>query len=133
MIERECGFTKNAQFASLWNPVDPPGPTVQLVKYALDQPAMHFFLQHPIRYRHKVTGICDRDPKLFYGGILADVSVPMLLDIATDNMFKEMGLGKTLSLLALVCSSLDSFGNQEKSPNDGTSRATLIVTPKSSK
>jgi len=43
-----------------------------------------------------------------------------------------MGLGKTLSLLALVCSSLDSLANQEGSPNDGISRSTLIVTPKSS-
>jgi len=43
-----------------------------------------------------------------------------------------MGLGKSLSLLALVCSSLDSLASQKGSPNDGISRATLIVTPKSS-
>ncbi|KAH8597908.1 SNF2 family N-terminal domain-containing protein [Bisporella sp. PMI_857] len=66
-------------------------------------------------YRHKVTGTCQSSPIPVYGGILAD----------------EMGLGKSLSLLALVCSSLDSLANQERSPNDGISRATLIVTPKS--
>ncbi|CZR60109.1 uncharacterized protein PAC_10004 [Phialocephala subalpina] len=68
-----------------------------------------------LQYRHKVTGTCQSNPIPVYGGILAD----------------EMGLGKTLSLLALVCSSLDSVANQEDSPTDGISRATLIVTPKS--
>lgn len=42
-----------------------------------------------------------------------------------------MGLGKTLTLLALVCLSLDKFDGQ-KLPS-GTSGATLIITPKSSK
>ncbi|KAE8448034.1 hypothetical protein EG329_009957 [Mollisiaceae sp. DMI_Dod_QoI] len=68
-----------------------------------------------IQYRHKVTGTCQRNPVPVYGGILAD----------------EMGLGKTLSLLALVCSSLDSLANQKEPSSDGISRATLIVTPKS--
>ena len=66
-----------------------------------------------------------------YGGILADVSFPNVLKNATDTL-KDMGLGKSLSLLALVCSSLDSLTDQEESPENGMSRATLIVTPKSS-
>lgn len=52
-------------------------------------------------------------------------------DNDTDS-WKEMGLGKSLSLLALVCASLDSLADQERSSNDGVSRTTLIVTPKSS-
>ncbi|KAG2026680.1 hypothetical protein GB937_001466 [Aspergillus fischeri] len=65
------------------------------------------------RYRHRITGNVEVAPRPLYGGILAD----------------EMGLGKTLSLLALVCLSLDRFDGQ-KLPS-GTSRATLIITPKS--
>ncbi|PMD44747.1 hypothetical protein L207DRAFT_483787 [Hyaloscypha variabilis F] len=68
-----------------------------------------------VQYCHKVTGACRSSPIPVFGGILAD----------------EMGLGKTLSLLALVCSSLDSLADQENSPDDRMSRATLIVTPKS--
>jgi hypothetical protein len=41
-------------------------------------------------------------------------------------------MGKTLSLLALVCSSLDALGNQEDLACSNTSNATLVVTPKSS-
>lgn len=41
-----------------------------------------------------------------------------------------MGLGKTLSFLALICSSLDKMDEMERSSDEP--RATLIVTPKSS-
>ncbi|KAI1640419.1 hypothetical protein F4809DRAFT_590021 [Biscogniauxia mediterranea] len=66
------------------------------------------------QYRHAITGVSSSDPVPVSGGILAD----------------EMGLGKTLSLLALICSRLDSLqaanvGSEEKP------RTTLIVTPKS--
>ncbi|RHZ45591.1 DEAD/DEAH box helicase [Aspergillus thermomutatus] len=67
------------------------------------------------RYRHKITGNVEVAPSPLHGGILAD----------------EMGLGKTLSLLALVCRSLDRF-DEEQLPS-GSPRATLIITPKSSK
>ncbi|RLM01368.1 hypothetical protein CFD26_109040 [Aspergillus turcosus] len=67
------------------------------------------------RYRHKITGVVQAAPGPLHGGILAD----------------EMGLGKTLSLLALVCLSLDRF-DEEQLPS-GSPRATLIITPKSSK
>ncbi|KAI1488246.1 hypothetical protein F5X96DRAFT_685614 [Biscogniauxia mediterranea] len=64
------------------------------------------------QYRHAVTGVSSSNPVPVSGGILAD----------------EMGLGKTLSLLALICSRLDSLpatnvGSEEKP------RTTLIVTP----
>lgn len=44
-----------------------------------------------------------------------------------------MGLGKTLSFLALVCWSLDYLANQVVEPNDYEPRVTLLIAPKSSK
>jgi hypothetical protein len=43
-----------------------------------------------------------------------------------------MGLGKTLSSLSLVCHSLDGI-NENPNSNQDYPKATLIVTPKSSK
>ncbi|RAH68766.1 DEAD/DEAH box helicase [Aspergillus aculeatinus CBS 121060] len=65
------------------------------------------------RYRHRITGAIDTDPKPMRGGILAD----------------DMGLGKTLSLLSLLCCSLDAIDCLQL-PLDSP-RATLIITPKS--
>ncbi|KAI0812102.1 SNF2 family N-terminal domain-containing protein [Xylaria sp. FL0064] len=65
------------------------------------------------RYRHTITGAVTDKPNIVGGGIIAD----------------EMGLGKTLSMVALICSHLDStqpMGVEDRSP-----RTTLIVTPKS--
>ncbi|KAI1270779.1 hypothetical protein F5Y07DRAFT_385129 [Xylaria sp. FL0933] len=65
------------------------------------------------RYRHTITDAVTDKPNIVGGGIIAD----------------EMGLGKTLSMLALICSRLDStqpMGVEDRSP-----RTTLIVTPKS--
>lgn len=45
---------------------------------------------------------------------------------------QEMGLGKTLSVLALICWSLDTPDSQKSPTNNGVPRATLIVAPKSS-
>ncbi|PVH83872.1 hypothetical protein DL98DRAFT_558686, partial [Cadophora sp. DSE1049] len=94
MMEKECGIVDNAKFPTLWNSSNSSGVVTQ--------------------YRHKITGISQRNPIPVYGGILAD----------------EMGLGKSLSLLALVSSSLDSLADQD-TPDIGVSQATLIVTPKS--
>lgn len=44
-----------------------------------------------------------------------------------------MGLGKTLSLLALICWSLDSQANSVVASKGKESRTTLIVAPKSSR
>ena len=49
----------------------------------------------------------------------------------TDGV-KEMGLGKTLSLLALVCASIDMQTDQIASSQNGMCHGTLIITPKSS-
>ncbi|KAI3336984.1 hypothetical protein HD806DRAFT_528566 [Xylariaceae sp. AK1471] len=65
------------------------------------------------QYRHVITGVSNRNPTPVRGGIIAD----------------EMGLGKTLSMLALICSSLDSL--QFVTADGEHSRTTLIVTPKS--
>ena len=68
-----------------------------------------------IKYRHIITGAVKPTQAPISGGILAD----------------SMGLGKTLSMLALICSSLDGFvrpdGQFEKAGPSGT----LIVCPKS--
>ncbi|PWY96737.1 hypothetical protein BO94DRAFT_580569 [Aspergillus sclerotioniger CBS 115572] len=89
MVEREIGRFEELKFPSLW------------VKDR-DQ-----------RYRNKITGKVEVEPRPLCGGILAD----------------DMGLGKTLSLLALVCSSLDRL--DEEKQLGSSPRATLIVTPKS--
>ncbi|KAF8862893.1 hypothetical protein BDZ45DRAFT_702737 [Acephala macrosclerotiorum] len=77
---------------------------------------------------HQVTALAMMIEKEC--GIAENAQFPSLWDLLNSSR-SEMGLGKTLSLLALVCSSLDSLANEESSPNDGMSRATLIVTPKS--
>jgi SNF2 family DNA or RNA helicase len=46
------------------------------------------------------------------------------------HLIEEMGLEKTLSLLALICSSLDTLKNQKSRAHSGM--ASLIVTPISS-
>lgn len=43
-----------------------------------------------------------------------------------------MGLGKTLSVLALICSSLDLENSEEDGEKRGKHRGTLIVAPMSS-
>jgi hypothetical protein len=47
------------------------------------------------------------------------------------NSLKEMGLGKTLSLLALVCASVDMQAEQITSSRNDMYHATLIIAPKS--
>ncbi|KAH6626208.1 P-loop containing nucleoside triphosphate hydrolase protein [Chaetomium sp. MPI-SDFR-AT-0129] len=67
-------------------------------------------------YRHIVTKALQSTPlPNLRGGILAD----------------EMGLGKTLSTLALVCHHLDTLAELPSPQPADLSRATLIVTPKS--
>lgn len=72
------------------------------------------------------------------GGILADVGVYFNdrdLRQATDiqSYVKDMGLGKTLSTFALICSSLDLHANTERFTQSQGYRRTLIVAPKSGK
>ncbi|PYI24428.1 hypothetical protein BO99DRAFT_92671 [Aspergillus violaceofuscus CBS 115571] len=88
MIERESGQIDGLKFPSIWEGLG----------------------SH--RYRHRVTGAIDTDPRPMRGGILAD----------------DMGLGKTLSLLSLLCCSLDAIECLQPPPD--SPRATLIVTPK---
>ncbi|KAK4194508.1 SNF2 family N-terminal domain-containing protein [Triangularia verruculosa] len=67
-------------------------------------------------YRHVVTKAVQNTPlPNLQGGILAD----------------EMGLGKTLSILALVCHHLDALADIPSLQPTHWSKATLIVTPKS--
>ncbi|KAK0715223.1 SNF2 family N-terminal domain-containing protein [Lasiosphaeris hirsuta] len=47
--------------------------------------------------------------------------------------WREMGLGKTLSVLALICSSLDEHHRHPESEHECSLQGTLIITPKSSK
>ena len=61
----------------------------------------------------------------------------ILLDARTrrnklTKFIQDMGLGKTLSVLALICSSLDLQSDQIAKSSDSTPTATLIITPKSS-
>ncbi|PYH80229.1 hypothetical protein BO82DRAFT_433433 [Aspergillus uvarum CBS 121591] len=91
MIERESGQIDGLKFPSIWEGLG----------------------NH--RYRHRITGAIDTDPRPMRGGILAD----------------DMGLGKTLSLLSLLCCSLDAIDCLQPSPD--SPRATLIITPKTSK
>lgn len=72
------------------------------------------------------------------GGILADVGVLFFSSVnapsqAADIGFKDMGLGKTLSVLALICSSLDIQANFEGLAQNKGYWRTLIVAPKSSR
>ncbi|KAK7972208.1 hypothetical protein PG988_006342 [Apiospora saccharicola] len=64
-----------------------------------------------ILYRHQITGLSTRNPGIATGGVVAD----------------DMGLGKSLTLLALICSSLDHL--EETDPKEQSSASTLIVAP----
>ena len=68
------------------------------------------------------------------GGILADVGSSYTCTVMILIWsIKDMGLGKTLSVLALVCSSLD-FDSITISHSKNTRHlGTLIVAPKSGK
>lgn len=55
------------------------------------------------------------------------------LSLSTDIYFKDMGLGKTLSVLALICTSLDIHANTEGLDQSQGCRRTLIIAPKSSR
>ncbi|KAI1120285.1 SNF2 family N-terminal domain-containing protein [Nemania abortiva] len=71
---------------------------------------------HKGRYQHITTLMFEmQKPPPVGGGILAD----------------EMGLGKTLSALSLICHSLDALEKLPASSQSKVSRATLVVTPKS--
>ncbi|KAK7959756.1 uncharacterized protein PG986_004610 [Apiospora aurea] len=68
-----------------------------------------------LQYRHIITGAINTIPVQTGGGLLAD----------------DVGLGKTLTTLALICSSLDSMELGYTKLNEGETRATLVITPKS--
>jgi hypothetical protein len=54
-------------------------------------------------------------------------------DLNSSNPYQEMGLGKTLSVLALIAWFLDTLDNASLSKQPSIPRTTLIVAPKSSK
>jgi SNF2 family DNA or RNA helicase len=67
------------------------------------------------------------------GGVLADVGSPCTCTAGIlIESTKDMGLGKTLSVLALVCSSLDFDSITVDQSKNTKHRGTLIVAPKSS-
>lgn len=70
------------------------------------------------------------------GGILADVGLHLQHTLSVKPLTlssKDMGLGKTLSVLALICSSLDVYANVGGLDQNQGCRRTLIVAPKSSR
>ncbi|MCJ1311344.1 hypothetical protein MMC25_005015 [Agyrium rufum] len=69
----------------------------------------------PTRYRNTVTGIVRNRPMLARGGVLAD----------------EMGLEKTLSVLGLICSSLDQMDSVQLEGTPTHNQGTLIIAPMS--
>jgi hypothetical protein len=89
------------------------------------------------RYRHVVTGLPQSLPlPRLGGGILADVcptSNQPTVGTCGSNVNQDMGLGKTLSTLALICHDIDMICDFPSSHASKLSRASLIVTPKSSR
>jgi len=89
-----------------------------------------------ISYSHAITGLREMNPQLLRGGVLADVGVsfrycppfkpPFVSQLKTT---KEMGLGKTLTTLALICGHLDERDSRTL-PGSKQPIATLIVAPK---
>jgi SWI/SNF-related matrix-associated actin-dependent regulator of chromatin subfamily A3 len=61
------------------------------------------------------------------------VDIPIYYCLYLSNMRQEMGLGKTLSVLALIAWFLDTLENESLSAQRSIPRATLVVAPKSSK
>ncbi|KAF5617713.1 hypothetical protein F25303_13211 [Fusarium sp. NRRL 25303] len=107
MSEKECTNVESPQCPSLWVARDASNG----------------------KDRADVVPICA-------GGILADVRRPSHPHFAyhaelTKFNSQEMGLGKTLCVLSLICWSLDSLRNAEAQENGSESFTTLVVTPKS--
>ncbi|SCV28481.1 uncharacterized protein FFB14_01747 [Fusarium fujikuroi] len=108
MSEKECTNVESPQCPSLWVARDASNG----------------------KDRADVVPICA-------GGILADVRGPSHTHFAyhaelTKFNSQEMGLGKTLCVLSLICWSLDSLRNAEAQENGSESFTTLVVIPKSS-
>ena len=87
------------------------------------------------RYKNVVTGSMRADaPPLCLGGLLADVrsfSRHTLFALYLDKLthVKDMGLGKTLTTLALIMSSIDTSSQLSQPSSAGVEfRPTLIVT-----
>ena len=86
------------------------------------------------RYRNIVTGkYQNKQPHPIYGGLLADVSLSLMLlyyRIQADSS-KDMGLGKTLSALALIAWSLDMFDETSEGKKAIVTCPTLVIVTKS--
>ena len=94
-----------------------------------------------LSYYNVISGHEEREkPPEVYGGILADMMVRSFLKTFTFEklIWDSQGLGKTLSILALVVGSLNDakeFGKQPSPKMDGdkalvrNSKATLLVAP----
>ncbi|KAF3760335.1 hypothetical protein M406DRAFT_269047 [Cryphonectria parasitica EP155] len=65
------------------------------------------------------------------GALDGNSKYPSLWQPSIEGGNQEMGLGKTLSTLALICHHLDRISNAATPQTSRMSRATLIVTPKS--
>ncbi|KAF4952520.1 hypothetical protein FGADI_6755 [Fusarium gaditjirri] len=103
MSEKECANVENPQCPSLWVAQD-------------SSTSKHR------EYRQRITGYWVDVPPICLGGILADL---------TSLDLKEMGLGKTLCVLSLICWSLDLLRDYEARVHESESSVTLVVIPKS--
>jgi SNF2 family DNA or RNA helicase len=127
MLERESSDIESCRFPSIWERTKSTDVSKRLGK-SWTSNAIHAQVN---RYRNTVTGVYSEFPARAPGGLLADVCFINRLDPLRNrdtNSDQDMGLGKTLSTIALICSSLD-----HDSSTEDASLPTLVVTPKSSK
>lgn len=92
-----------------------------------------------LRYKNTISEVFQIDkPFLCLGGLLADVSILSFYATNWSSRLKaytskDMGLGKTLSMLALITTLLDKVENIFAERDPRPRNTTLIITPLSRK
>ena len=144
MLEKERGDLVGTEFGTMWTRSTlSNGRTGHALRENADANA------DSIRYTNVVNGVMKENPDPYYGGILADVSqstTRILSRWSRAHSKQEMGLGKSLAIIALIATSLDYLEkNSSLSPHptgfegfeeyhvQSQPRSTLVVTPRVSK
>ncbi|KAL8788591.1 MAG: hypothetical protein Q9195_007235 [Heterodermia aff. obscurata] len=124
MVEKESGRIEGNEFGTLWQRILHRGGGV--------------------RYVNSVTrSMQSAPPQICLGGLLADVGVLLCsgesefcasLNLYMLTLMEDMGLGKTLTMLALIVNRLEASSQiREQGPEYSRILPTLIVTPLSRK
>jgi hypothetical protein len=136
MTEKEMGILEEAKFETLWDVTRDHDGTLRCGQ--VPWTSLLNLNCSPFRSLATETRLLESADSLGRLLSVAESSL-MWVEISSAKLLvfrliasQEMGLGKTLSTLALIMWYLDSLDGQIGSPEQSIPRATLIVAPKSS-